>query len=64
MASMKRLLTVDEVAERFGLKPKTVRMMVWRRSLPYVKLNRSVRFKEDEITRIIEQSSVPALEAR
>lgn len=61
---MTRLLTVEEVSRLTGWRPATIRQKVWRRELPYVKLGRSVRFKEDEIGRIIEKSSLPALEPR
>jgi excisionase family DNA binding protein len=59
---MTRLLTVDEVASLTGWKPATIRQKVWRRELPYVKLGRSVRFRESEISHLIEGSSVPTLE--
>jgi excisionase family DNA binding protein len=61
---MTRLLTVDEVARLTGWRPATIRQKVWRRELPYVKLGRSVRFKEAEINRLIEGSEIPALEPR
>jgi excisionase family DNA binding protein len=59
---MTRLLTVEEVSRLTGWRPATIRQKVWRRELPYVKLGRSVRFKESEISHLIEGSSVPALE--
>jgi len=59
---MTRLLTVDQVARLTGWRPATIRMKVWRRELPYVKLGRSVRFKEDEINKIIEGSAMPTLD--
>lgn len=61
---MTRLLTVDQVARLTGWRPATIRQKVWRRELPYIKLNRSVRFKEDEIRKIIEGSEFPALESQ
>ena len=61
---MTRLLTVDEVAELTGWRQATIRQKVWRRKLPYVKLNRSVRFRESEIMKLIEGSAVPALESQ
>jgi len=64
MANTRNLLTVNDVARMTGWKPKTVRMKVWRRELSYVKLGRSVRFKEEEINRLIDRSTVPALEAQ
>jgi excisionase family DNA binding protein len=64
MANTRNLLTVNEVAQMTGWKPKTVRMKVWRRELEFVKLGRSVRFREETINRLIDRSTVPALEAR
>ena len=61
---MTKLLTVDQVAELTGWRPATIRQKVWRRELDYVKLGRSLRFKEETIKRLIEQSVVPALEPR
>jgi excisionase family DNA binding protein len=61
--SMPKLLTVDEFARACGWKPATVRMKIYRRELPYVKLGRSVRLKEETLDNLIERSVVPALEA-
>lgn len=58
---MTRLLTVEQFAEATGWKPATVRQKVWRREIDYVKLGRSIRFKEETLARLIERSSVPAL---
>ena len=57
---MTRLLTVDEVARLTGWRPATIRMKVWKRELPYIKLGRSVRFLESEIAKLIEGSVMPA----
>lgn len=56
---MERLISVDEVAEMLNFAPATIRQKVWRRELPYVKLGKSIRFKEEEILQIIEDSRVP-----
>jgi len=64
MAITKKLLTIKDVAEMTGWKPKTVRMKVWRRELEFVKLGRSVRFREETINQLIERGTVPALEGR
>jgi excisionase family DNA binding protein len=62
--NMTRLLTVDQVARLTGWRPATIRMKVWKRELPYIKLGRSVRFRESEIQKLIEGSEVPALESQ
>ena len=64
MGNTRNLLTVNDVAQMTGWKPKTVRMKVWRRELEFVKLGRSVRFREETINRLIDRSTVPALEGR
>ena len=61
---MTRLLTVDQVPRLTGWLPATIRMKVWKRELPYIKLGRSVRFRESEIQKLIEGSEVPALESQ
>ncbi len=61
---MTRLLTVDQFAEAIGWKPATVRQKVWRRELDYVRIGKSIRFKEETLKRLIERSEVPAVERR
>jgi excisionase family DNA binding protein len=62
--STRKLLTVDDVAQMTGWKPKTVRMKVWRREIEFVKLGRSIRFREETINQIIDRGTIPALEQR
>ena len=64
MADTRKLLTINDVAQMTGWKPKTVRMKVWRRELEFVKLGRSVRFREETINQLIERGTVPALGQR
>ncbi len=61
MTKLEVLLNVDEVAHLTGWRPSTIRRKVWLRELPYVKLGRSVRFKESEIKALIEIESFPVL---
>ena len=61
MTKLEVLLNVDEVAHLTGWRPATIRQKVWRRELPYVKLGRSVRFKESEIKALIDIESFPVL---
>ena len=63
-ARNKRLLTVDQFSDATGLKPKTVRQKIWRRELEYIKIGRNVRLRADLVNELIEQGTVPALEAR
>jgi excisionase family DNA binding protein len=60
----RKLLTVDEAAGELALKPKTLRQKIWRREIEYLKIGGAIRIRADVIAQIIEQSTVPALEAR
>ena len=56
------LLTVMEFAEALGRKPATVRQMVWRRQVEFVRVGRSIRFKPETVEEIIKDGTVPALQ--
>lgn len=56
---MYRLMTTDEVAAVTGWKPSTIRQKVWRRQIPFIKLGRNVRFRQEAITKMIDDSEVP-----
>ena len=49
-----RLLTVEEAAERLGLRITTIRRKILEKKIPYVKVFRAVRIPEDAIYKIIE----------
>jgi excisionase family DNA binding protein len=59
-----KLLTLDEAAARLGMKVITLRMWASRRRIARCKIGRSVRIPESEITRIVEESMIPALPER
>ena len=59
-----RLLALKECAERSGHKVSTWRAWILRRKVPYYKIGRSIRIAENDLTRMIEQSRVPAREVR
>jgi len=48
-----QLLTVEEVAERLRVHPKTVRRMLARGELGRVTLGRAVRIREDELEQLV-----------
>ena len=53
-----RLLTSEEVSEYLGLSPHTIEM--WRRKKvgpPWVKVGRSVRYKESDVSSWVERRS-------
>ena len=63
------LLTPEQVAELFVVKPQTVRDAAWRGKLPCVRLwqgrKRSLlRFKRSDIEQLIRDRSVTAKDAR
>jgi len=55
-------LTVAEAAHALGLRPSTVRAMIWRRRVAYHKIGAAVRIPRAEIERILQESLVPAKE--
>jgi excisionase family DNA binding protein len=59
-----KLLTVEQMAEATGWKESTVRQKVWLRQLSYVKLGRSIRFKQEVLDKLIDDATVPALKKR
>ncbi len=59
-----KLRSLPEAAERLGLSVKCLRGWVWRRSIPYIKVGRSVRISDETIQRIIDRGTMPALEDR
>jgi excisionase family DNA binding protein len=56
-----KLRTLPEAAERLGVSVKCLRGWVWRRTIPYVKVGRSVRISDETINEIIECGTRPAL---
>jgi excisionase family DNA binding protein len=59
-----RLLTVKEAAQRTGHKEATWRAWILRRKVPYHKFGRSIRIAESDLSRMIEESRIPARESR
>lgn len=59
-----RLLTVKEAAARTGHKEATWRAWILLRRVPYYKVGRSIRIAESDLSRLIEESRVPAKEQR
>lgn len=55
-----KMLTVNECADRLGMKPPTIRLWISKRKIGHVKLGRSVRVPEQECDRLIQENTVPA----
>ena len=64
MMAGEKLLTLEQAAERLGLRPVTVRMWASARKIGRVKIGRAVRIPETEVTKIIERGLIPALPER
>ncbi len=60
----KTLFTVPEAASEFRLTHHTIRAWIARRKIGVVRLGRAVRIPAAEITRLMEQGSVPAIRKR
>lgn len=59
------LLTAEELAKSWQVKPQTIRDAAWRGKIPCVKLwagkkKTLLRFKKSEIDQFIKQRTVPA----
>jgi excisionase family DNA binding protein len=52
------LLTVDEAAERLGVKPRFVRRLIAEKRIPYVKLGSHVRIDSDDLDRFVDAGRV------
>jgi excisionase family DNA binding protein len=59
-----KLLTLEQAAERLGMKTVTLRMWASGRKIARVKIGRAVRIPESEITKIVERGLIPALPER
>jgi excisionase family DNA binding protein len=59
-----RLLTVREAARLTGFTEACWRSWILKRKVPFHKINRSVRIAERDVEKLVEESLVPAREAR
>ena len=56
---MERLMTVDEVAQRLQVKPRTIYQWVHERYIPVVKLGTLVRFDGASLNDWVKRREVP-----
>ena len=57
------LLRVDQVGEILGLKPSTIRKLIWQRRIPVVRpTKRAVRIRASDVERIIRLGYQPLRE--
>ena len=59
---LERPRTVSEAAEELGLSVHTIRAWIASRRLGYLRLGRAIRIPAAEIRRVIETSTVPAVQ--
>jgi len=59
-----RLLTLAQFAEMLSIKLSTARSWVWLRKIPYVKLGRAVRIRQDVAEELVNRGSVPPVSVR
>lgn len=52
---MNKLLTIDELAGRINIKKKMIYDLVYTKRIPYIKVGRLLRFKEDLIETWLQQ---------
>jgi len=52
---MEKLLTIPEASEILNLSIHTIRAYASKRKLPIIKLGRTIRFKESELQRYIDE---------
>jgi len=56
------LMRVSEAARKLNLEESTLRKWIFQKRIPTVKLGRSIRLKESDITALIEQGTSPAIQ--
>ncbi len=61
---MAKMLTVNEAAHAWGVKPATVRSWIWKRQIEYVKVSRAVRISAEEVQRVIAGGTRPAIKGK
>jgi len=55
------LLRADEAARLLNLSPHTIRMWIWQRRLPVVRLGRAVRLRREDLEKMIERNREEAI---
>jgi len=56
-------MTVRQAAEYLSVPVPTLYTRVWQRSIPFVRLGRSIRFDRKDLDQLIEASKVRPLDA-
>ena len=58
VAGSVQLHDISAVAERLGLHPKTVRLMIGRGEIGHVRIGKRVLIREDQLTEFIDSHTV------
>lgn len=58
----KSLLSIEEASNFLSIKVSRLRTAVFRKEIPFVKIGRLVRFKQDDLLNWIEDNTVKAKE--
>ena len=58
------LLSVDQAADALGVTPRMIRRLTSNRRLPFVKVGRLGRIREDDIAQCVEELTVPVLDCQ
>jgi excisionase family DNA binding protein len=61
MLDERQMLTAREAATFLGLSENTIRMWIWQRRLPVVRLGRAVRLRREDLEKIIERNREEAV---
>ena len=61
MLHERQLLTAKEAAEFLCVSENTVRMWIWQKRLPVVRLGRTVRLKREDLQQLIERHREEAI---
>ena len=55
-------MTVREASQYLAVPAATLYARVWKRTIPFVRLGRSIRFDRDSLDRLIESNTVKSSE--
>ena len=59
---MSRLLTIEQIAPRFHVTPRTIQRWANERRVPHVRVGRRILFTEDQVEQIAEAYAVEPVE--
>lgn len=53
-----KLLTIEDASKFLSIKVSRLRTAVFRKELPYIKIGRLVRFKEEDLSKWLESKTI------